>query len=94
MFAIPKPETNGLQEVIDALTARMLDENPTTKEYSSMVAHLDKLTNIKDKNTKKRVSPDTWVASGVNLAGILFIIKHEQFNVIASKALGFVAKMR
>lgn len=94
MFAISRPEPDGLQEVIDALIARIKDEKPDSENYTSMVTNLDKLIKLKEINNPKRVSKEAWLAAGVNLAGILLIIKHEQFNVIATKAIGFIAKMK
>jgi hypothetical protein len=43
---------------------------------------------------RRRVSPETWALIGANLAGIVVIIGYERVNVIASKALGFVSKLR
>ncbi len=94
MIAISRPEPSPLDEVIDALIDRMKTEGPDSEDYSSMVTNLDKLMKLKEANSPKRISKEAWLAAGVNLAGILFIIKHEQFNVIASKALSFVSKMK
>lgn len=41
-----------------------------------------------------RVSMDTWAMIGANLAGILVIVGYERFNIIASKALGFLRQVR
>lgn len=43
---------------------------------------------------RKRVSPDTLALIGANIVGIVMIIGHERANVIASKALGFVSKLK
>jgi hypothetical protein len=43
---------------------------------------------------RRRVSADTWAIVGANIAGIALIIGYERINVIASKALGFVGKLR
>ncbi len=45
-----------------------------------------------DAEKPDRVSKDALVAAGASLAGILVIVGYEKFNVIASKALGFVLK--
>jgi len=42
----------------------------------------------------RKISPETLVLIGANLAGIALIIGHEKLNVITSKALGFVGKSR
>lgn len=41
-----------------------------------------------------RVSLDTWVIVGANLLGILVIIGYERTNVLTSKALSFLSKLR
>lgn len=43
---------------------------------------------------RRRVGADTWAIVGANVAGIVLILAHERINVIASKALGFVVKLR
>jgi hypothetical protein len=49
---------------------------------------------IKDVVTPDRVSKDTLAIIGANLAGIVLIIGYEKFNVVTSKALGFIQKLR
>lgn len=63
-------------------------------EYAKSVDQLTKLQNILAANKREKVSADTLATIAANLAGILVIVKHEQVNVIASKALGFVMKLR
>jgi hypothetical protein len=43
---------------------------------------------------KPRIKPDTWLIVAGNLAGIVLILKHEQLNVISTKALGFILRGR
>lgn len=43
---------------------------------------------------RRRVSPDTLALVGANIIGIVMIIGHERANVIASKALGFISKLK
>jgi hypothetical protein len=45
-----------------------------------------------DAEKPDRVSKDALVAAATSVAGILIIVGYERFNVIASKALGFVVK--
>lgn len=46
-----------------------------------------------DLNNFNRVSASTIVNAAVHLVTILTIIRHEQFNNISTKALGFVGKL-
>lgn len=48
----------------------------------------------KDFAAPNRVSVDTWAVIAANLLGIILIIGHERANVVTSKALGFVSKLR
>lgn len=43
---------------------------------------------------RRRVSSDTLALIAANVAGIIMIIGYERVNVIASKALGFVGKVK
>lgn len=42
----------------------------------------------------KRVSPDTVATVAANLIGIVLILRYERFEIIGSKAIGFVKSMR
>lgn len=68
--------------------------NPESDEYTKAVANIDKLTKLKEHHSPKRVSPDVLVTAGANLAGILLILHYERINVVASKAIGFVMKLK
>jgi len=47
---------------------------------------------VKERSWKP--SPDAIVGAAATVVGILLVLHHEKANVIASKALGFVNKMR
>lgn len=87
-------EPTGLQLVIDALEARLVKVQPDTDEYPKMVEQLTKLHKLKESETPKRLSPDVVATVAGNLAGILLILQYERANVITSKALSFVLKLR
>ena len=44
--------------------------------------------------TDWKISPDTVLIVGGNLLGIILILKHEQLDIITSKAIGFVLRGR
>lgn len=93
MFAKPQPKSN-LQNVIDHALIDITGHDPATDEFSRAVDQIAKLHKMKESENPSRVSPDTLVLAATNIAGIVLIIKHEHFNVITSKALGFVLKPR
>lgn len=48
----------------------------------------------KEANKPDHVSKDTIALVGANLAGIVLILGYERMNIIASKALGLVMRLR
>jgi len=89
-----KPQNKTpLQEAIDqALLELMRDHCPHTDDYGKAVDQIQKLHKLKEAEKPSTLSPDTLAICLTNIAGILMIIKHEQYQVIASKALSFVLK--
>lgn len=94
MFTKKDKEPTALQKTIDVLHDRMLAADPSSKEYAQMADQLVKLYPLIPETEPKRVSPDTWALIGANLAGILIIISYERVNVITTKAIGFLTKLR
>jgi len=90
------------KSALDVAIARVFEHlanvSPETKDYADTVDQLNKLYKLREVDHKidasKSVSKDTLAIVGANLAGIVLIIGHERINVIASKALGFVMKLR
>jgi len=44
--------------------------------------------------SSRKISPETWATIGGNLIGIALIIGYERVNVLTSKAVNFVTKLR
>ena len=72
----------------------MAENDPVSSEYRDALTRVRELHDIKALSRKWKVTPDTAVMFLAQLLGIFTIVKHEQFNVITSKALGFVNKGR
>lgn len=83
---------------VQAALIRALSEAesyPThSKEYADIVTQITALHKIKADKPQPRISTDTLVTVGANLLGIVAILSFEQTRVIATKALGFVAKTK
>lgn len=62
-------------------------------DYNKILEDVVKLHKMKEEETSS-VSKDTLAIIGANLLGILLIIKHENVNVITSKAMNLVMKPR
>ena len=90
----PAPEPTALEKTITRLHDDMQTVDPHTDQYGKMAENLGKLMKLREHDTVKRYrpSPDVLVTSAVALIQVLVIIKHEDVNIITSKALGFVKK--
>lgn len=86
-------ESSSLDTVIEALLSEMQTTIPGSDEYAKMVSHLKALYQLKEQETPKRISPETWATIAANLVGIGMILHHERFNVITSKAIGFIPRL-
>jgi hypothetical protein len=64
------------------------------QEYSSTLKTTERLYEMMEKDKSSSVSKDVALTVVANLLGIFMIIKHEHVNVITSKALGFVFRLR
>jgi len=92
MFNRKPPEDEDLDRAITMLVDRMSTaDDEQTARLSDQVSKLYKLKEI---NAPKRVSPDTLILVAGNLIGIILILNYEKANVITSRALGFVMKLR
>jgi len=94
MITKKTPDGPRLQTVIDALLTRMSEEDYDLEEYAKMLDQLTKLYKLKETESRERVSKDTLVLVTANLIGIVLILGYEKANVITTKALSFVTRLR
>lgn len=83
-----------LNEVIDDVIKQMDSVTADSEEYAKMREQLTQLYKTKAEFGRKPVSMDVLITAGANLLGIIMIVNHEQVNVITTKALGFIPKIR
>lgn len=75
-----------------AVLEEMASEHSDTEKYSRMVENLDVLCGLdKDSN---RIDVNTVLTIAGSLAGIVLILKYEKLDIITSKALGFIPKLK
>jgi phage gp29-like protein len=79
-----------LERAITAMRAEMVHG----EEYAKALTRVERLYELLDKEKPKTFSKDTILTVAANLIGIILILKHENVNVITSKALGFVLRPR
>ena len=89
-----KKEKTMLEKEIEEVLLDMKDMYVDSDEYEVALNHLSTLHEINSKEKKWNVSPDTMAVVAGNLLGIMLILKHEELNVITSKAMSFVIKGR
>lgn len=94
MFTKKSKLNPELEEAIDAALCDLKNIRIDSPDYPSAVDQVAKLYKLKEQDTPKRVSADTLAMIGGNLAGIALILGYERANVVTSKALGFVLKLR
>lgn len=85
-----KPST--LQIAIDDVLIEMTSHSATTEEYGKLLDQLLSLYKLKE--TPSRPSSDVLVQSAAYILGIAMIIRHEELNIITTKALSFVPRIR
>lgn len=73
----------------------MSDRNPDSEEYSKAVHNLKELCDAKGKLNPELLAVLAIVVPAVtSIVTVVIIIKHEELNVITTKALAFVMKGR
>lgn len=87
------PTIQGLQDdLVTTLGELVIQEDLAT--YDEVLSRLERVNKMLPEKKERRISPDAIVAALTSLGGILIIIGYEHGHVIASKALGFVAKAK
>jgi hypothetical protein len=94
LLTIRRRETTSLDRHIATLEEELTNHKGHSDEYSKIADQLSKLYKIKDAQSPNPVSRDTMAIIAGNLAGILLIISYERANVVTSKAVSFVMKLR
>lgn len=77
-------------EIDRVALAMALEEDPEKLDRLSNRYRL--LNNLLEKNWA--IKPDTVAMIGANLLGILLILNHERLDIVSTKALGFISKIR
>lgn len=91
MSLVPKMNTYVDHEISRTVLV-MQDLEVISEEYSATLEQLSKLQKIRQEEKPDRLSSNTLLTVAANLAGIFLIIRHENVNVITSKAMNFIVK--
>lgn len=85
-------EPEPLDDLIESVMLEMSTTNAKSDEYPKLLSYLERLTRIKGKNTRERVSSDTMAIVFGNLVGIVILVAYEHAHPVASKAITQVIK--
>ena len=91
MFIKPKSKTR-LQIEIDKMVLELGNHEPLSDEFGTITERLSKLHKMNQDITPEALDPNTVLKVVANLTGIAMIVRHENLNVITTKALSFVMK--
>jgi hypothetical protein len=80
----------------DKLLDELTNYDPQDKEYQAILESLKAIIELELRTNKwlSKVDANTFALIVCNLLGILIIVAYEQKHVFASKASGFLAKVR
>jgi len=93
MFAWSKSEPTKLDELIEKLEAHISDITCDDENYTTLVENLTKLHKLRGEPSKP-ISKDAILTTAGSILGILMILHYEKINIVTSKALTFVTKLR
>lgn len=83
-----------LDKAIDEVLIDMEGFTSDTPEYAKALKHLKTLQRLRQAEKPAPPRWDTVIITAGNLAGIVVIVKYEQMNVIVSKGLNFLQKLK
>ena len=90
---IPKHQ-RMLESELERTISWLKTEQIPSEDYVKTLNVVERLNDMMEKEKPSSVSKETMLTVAANLLGIILIIKHENVNVITSKALGFVFRLR
>lgn len=96
MVFTKRDKRTNLEKEIDQVLIDLSALPPQSKDYATIVMHLETLYKLKleEKEKDHKIKPDAIIIVAGNLLGILLIMNYEKTNVITTKALSFVLKGR
>lgn len=85
-----------LEEAIETILIEMAECESDSDEYLELLDRLQRLYAIRQNTNKPRksISPDTALTVAGNLAGIALIVNYEKLNVVTSKAMNLLLKVK
>ena len=94
MRSFIKKKEEILADEIDRVRRQMLHVELYSEEYSKLLGHFERLSQMQNESGSRRVSPDTMVLVAGNLLGIVVIVGYERMHVITSRAIQFILRQK
>lgn len=85
-------DLSPLELAFDRVVRDLKNHDITSEEYARKLEAAIKLHKMISEEKSSYVSKDTMASVGANLLGIFMVIKHENVNVITSRAFGLIMK--
>ena len=83
-------EPNDISVEVNRVVGYLSKQDPNTEEYTHAAQNLKTLCEARSKKQASLIEPEILISAGMNLLGVVLILRHEQFNVITSKAMNFI----
>jgi hypothetical protein len=94
----PTTDAHPLDESIEILIQELAAAEAGSAEETALANSISTLMEARtaDKIGAKKptISPETWAAIAANLGGIILILGFEKANVLTSKGLSFIPKIK
>lgn len=89
-----KNKRNVIDEEIERLVNFMRDVDPGTDGYGTMAANLVKLTQARMEKARDGLDLNVVVSVAGSLIGTIMVLKFEKFDILTTKAVGWLIKPR
>ena len=90
----PFKKDNKLDKVIDDLIENMQKVKPDSIEYNNMSQNLEILLRAKGSVKESKIDWTTVAMIGGTILQTVLILKHEQIDIITTKAMSTLLKLR
>jgi hypothetical protein len=87
---MPELKHSYIDNEIARAVLLLQDHDVDSKEYEVILRRIETMHKLREEDKPKHPSPDTVLTVTANLIGIFMIIRHEELNVLTSKALSFI----
>jgi hypothetical protein len=81
-----------LESEIDRIHALMLNEDPKSEEYQTLLNTFERLLKLQDESRTSAINPNTLLVVGGNVVCVLIVVGYERGHIVASRALQFFAR--